>query len=171
MPLPGKQHRPWQATRHSSSPVEGWSRRRLHSDIEPPPRHLPAANVVSQLVCGRLRALPKPPPALYSLQRRPGVPRLLRMLGVQVDLIFRAVQPETDRPLSGAAVDVIDEQRLHLMGHDCSIGVADWATILDTPGCARAQPHRYVPPPLSDEAAPGGGASSISCVLTCQSVL
>jgi hypothetical protein len=38
----------------------------------------------------------------------PGVP------GVQVDLILGAVQPEADRPLGGAAVEVIDEQGLYL---------------------------------------------------------
>jgi hypothetical protein len=54
------------------------------------------------------------------------------MLGVQVDLILRAIQPEADRTFSGAAVDVIDEQGLYLLGHGCSIPTADWRTILDT---------------------------------------
>ena len=34
------------------------------------------------------------------------------MLSVEVDLVFRAVQPEANRPLSGAAVDVIDKQQV-----------------------------------------------------------
>jgi hypothetical protein len=42
------------------------------------------------------------------------------MIGVQVDLIFRAVQPEADRALSGAAVQIINEQGPHLLGHGYS---------------------------------------------------
>jgi hypothetical protein len=38
------------------------------------------------------------------------------MLGVQVDLILGAVQPKADSAFSLAAVEVIDEEGLHLMG-------------------------------------------------------
>jgi hypothetical protein len=38
--------------------------------------------------------------------------------GVQVDLILRAVQAETDGTFSVTAVKVIDEQGLYLLSHD-----------------------------------------------------
>jgi hypothetical protein len=41
------------------------------------------------------------------------------MFGVQVDLILGAVQPEADRALSLAAVKVVDEQDLDLLGYRC----------------------------------------------------
>jgi hypothetical protein len=37
--------------------------------------------------------------------------------GVEIDLILCAVQSEADGTLGGAAVEVIDEQGLYLMGH------------------------------------------------------
>ena len=37
------------------------------------------------------------------------------MLGVQVDLVLRAVQAETDGSFGGSAVKVIDEQCLYLL--------------------------------------------------------
>jgi hypothetical protein len=43
------------------------------------------------------------------------------MPSVQVDLIFRAVQPEADGSLGSTAVKVIDEQGLYLLGHGRSI--------------------------------------------------
>jgi hypothetical protein len=43
------------------------------------------------------------------------------MLGVQVDLVVGAVQPEGDRSLGGAAVDVIDAQGLYFLGCGCSV--------------------------------------------------
>ena len=45
-----------------------------------------------------------------------GIPQLLGMLCVQVDLVVRAVQAETDGSFGGTAVKVIDEQGLYLMG-------------------------------------------------------
>jgi hypothetical protein len=56
------------------------------------------------------------------------------MLGVQVDLILGTVQPEPDRVLGGAAVDVIDEQGLHFLGNGCSVPPADRRTILHCGG-------------------------------------
>jgi len=41
------------------------------------------------------------------------------MPGVQVDLILGAVQPEADRAVSLAAIQVIDQQNLYLLGHRC----------------------------------------------------
>jgi hypothetical protein len=38
--------------------------------------------------------------------------------GVQVDLVFRAVQAETDGSFGGTAVKVIDEQGLYLLSHE-----------------------------------------------------
>jgi hypothetical protein len=54
-----------------------------------------------------------PPPSPHVGRQR--VPQLLGMLGVQVDLVLRAVQPEADRTLCGAAVQVVDEQGLHFL--------------------------------------------------------
>ncbi len=42
------------------------------------------------------------------------------MLGVEVDLILRAVEPEADGILGLTAVEVIDEQGLYLLSHDSS---------------------------------------------------
>jgi hypothetical protein len=42
------------------------------------------------------------------------------VLGVQVDLILGAVQPEADGTFGGAAVEVIDEQGLDLLSHGSS---------------------------------------------------
>jgi hypothetical protein len=36
---------------------------------------------------------------------------------IQVDLIVRAVQAETDRTFSLAAIEVVDEERLYLLCH------------------------------------------------------
>jgi hypothetical protein len=47
------------------------------------------------------------------------------MLRAQVNLIFRAVQPEADGTFSVTAVKVIDEHGLYLLGHGCSIPLAD----------------------------------------------
>ena len=60
-----------------------------------------------------------PPPAFTKGCQ--AVLQLLGVLGVQVDLVLRAVQPGADRALGGAAVDVIDEQCLHLLGHARSL--------------------------------------------------
>ena len=43
-----------------------------------------------------------------------GIPQLLGMPGVQVDLVLRAVQAETDGSLGGTGVKVIDQQGLYL---------------------------------------------------------
>jgi hypothetical protein len=64
-----------------------------------------------------------PPPSPHIGRQR--VPQLLRMLCVQVDLVLRAVQPEADHAVRGAAVQVIDEEGLHLLGHGCSIPHSD----------------------------------------------
>jgi hypothetical protein len=47
------------------------------------------------------------------------------MLGVQVDLMLRAVEPEADGALGLAAVEVIDEQGLRLLSPGSSITLAD----------------------------------------------
>ena len=58
-----------------------------------------------------------------------GVSQLPGMLGVQVDLVLRAVQAETDGSVGGTAVKVIDEQGLYLLSHGRSIPLADlWRT-------------------------------------------
>src|SRR5689334_18556084 len=56
------------------------------------------------------------PPSSTHVARQ-GIPQLLGMLGVQVDLVLRAVQAETDGSLGGTAVKIIDEQGLNLLSH------------------------------------------------------
>jgi len=48
---------------------------------------------------------------------RQRIPEFLGVPGVQVDLILGAVQSESDGILSGAAVEVIDEQDLYLLSY------------------------------------------------------
>src|SRR5580704_14494154 len=63
------------------------------------------------------RTAPGPPRGLYIARQR--IPQRLGMLGGQVDLILGAVQPEADRAVSRAAIQVIDQQNLYLLGHRC----------------------------------------------------
>jgi len=56
-----------------------------------------------------------PPRSLHVARQR--VPQRPGVLGVQVDLILGAVQSESDGILSGAAVEVIDEQDLYLLSY------------------------------------------------------
>jgi hypothetical protein len=43
------------------------------------------------------------------------------MLRVQVDLVLRTIQRKADGALGLAAIDVIDEQGLYLLGHAYSV--------------------------------------------------
>jgi hypothetical protein len=54
------------------------------------------------------RTAPRPPRRTHIARQR--IPQCLSVLGVQVDLIFGAVQPEADRPLSLAAIKVVDQK-------------------------------------------------------------
>ena len=73
--------------------------------------------------------------------RRPGDPyvagqRIAQfpgVLGVQVDLVLRAVQAEANGSLGGAAIKVVDKQGLYLLSHGRSIPLtADlWRTSVD----------------------------------------
>src|SRR5207245_842406 len=75
------------------------------------------------------------------------IPQLPGVLGVQVDLVFRAVQPETDGTLGVAAVKVIDEQGLYLLSHGRSIPLTDlWRTSVDNPSRTSVQPRRCTQP-------------------------
>jgi hypothetical protein len=47
------------------------------------------------------------------------------MPGVQVDLVLGAVQPEPDRAVGLAAIEVVDEQGLYLLSHSCPISLTD----------------------------------------------
>jgi hypothetical protein len=47
------------------------------------------------------------------------VPQLLGVLGVQVDLVLGAVEAEPDSAFGLAAVEVVDEEGLDLLGYDC----------------------------------------------------
>ena len=60
------------------------------------------------------RTAPGPPGRMHIARQR--IPQRLGMLGVQVDLVLGAVQPEADSALSLAAIKVVDEQGLYLMG-------------------------------------------------------
>jgi hypothetical protein len=82
-----------------------------------------------------------------------------------------AVQPEADCALGAAAVDVIDEQGPHLLGHGRSVPPGNWRTILDTSGRASSQPHRYVYPSLTARREAAAGASQVSRVRALQGVL
>jgi hypothetical protein len=59
-----------------------------------------------------------PPPYLHVPGQR--IPQLLGMFGVQIDLICAAIQPEADRTLGVAAVEVVDKKGLHLLCHRSS---------------------------------------------------
>src|SRR6516162_6654925 len=61
------------------------------------------------------RAARRPPGSTHVAGQR--IAQLPGMPGVQVDLILRAVQAETDGSLGGTAVMVIDEQGLYLLSH------------------------------------------------------
>ena len=50
-----------------------------------------------------------------------GRPQLLSVLGAQVDLVVRSVQPEKDRAFRLTAVDVIDEERLNFWAIPVSV--------------------------------------------------
>src|SRR5579859_3004695 len=64
-----------------------------------------------------------PPPSAHILRKR--LAERLGVFFVQVDLVLGAVQPETDGSLGGAAVKVIDEQGLDLLGHGRLIPLTD----------------------------------------------
>ncbi len=49
--------------------------------------------------------------------RRHGLPQLLGMSGIQIDLIVDAVQTETNRSVRCAAVEVVSEYCLYLLSH------------------------------------------------------
>jgi hypothetical protein len=55
------------------------------------------------------------------------------MLGIQVNLILGAIQPEADGTFSLAAIKVIDEQGLYLLGHRCSVSLSDLVPSVDQP--------------------------------------
>ncbi len=70
-------------------------------------------------LCPGLAAVHRPRPAAPPAHSAPAHLARLGMFGVQVDLILGAVQPEADRALSLAAVKVVDEQDLDLLGYRC----------------------------------------------------
>jgi hypothetical protein len=61
------------------------------------------------------RARPPGPPRSSDVARQ-RIPWRLSMLGVQVDLILSAVHGEVDGAFGLAAIQVIDEQDLYLLG-------------------------------------------------------
>src|SRR5437868_3061884 len=76
-----------------------------------------------------------------------GIPQLLGMLGVQVDLVLRAVQAETDGSFGGTAVKVIDEQGLYLLSHGRSSPLTDlWRTSVCRSSRTSVQPRRRTQP-------------------------
>ena len=94
----------------------------LHLDALRP---APLADLGAAHPAGRCPAsTPRWPPHCTHVARQ-RIPQRLGMPGVQVDLIVGAVQAEADGALSLAAIKVIDEQGLYLMGHGCSIPFTD----------------------------------------------
>src|SRR5689334_11998128 len=79
---------------------------------------------------------PRPPRRLHVARQR--VPQRAGMLGVQIDLILGAVQSEADGALSLAAVKVIDEHSLDLLGHDAAC-----PRRLHLPGWPKAHARNY----------------------------
>ena len=72
-----------------------------------------------------------------------GIPQLLGMPGVQVDLVLRAVQAETDGSFGGTAVKIIDEQGLYLLSHGRSSPLTDrWRTSVCSSSRTSVQPRR-----------------------------
>jgi hypothetical protein len=73
--------------------------------------------------CGPASSAAGPPPSAHITRKR--LAQLLGVFFVQVDLVLGAVQPETDGSFGGAAVKVIDEQGLDLLGHSRLIPLTD----------------------------------------------
>ena len=48
------------------------------------------------------------------------------MLRAQVDLVLDAIQAETNGALRLAAIEIINEQDLYLLGHRRFISLAEW---------------------------------------------
>jgi hypothetical protein len=61
------------------------------------------------------------------------------MPDAQVDLVLGAVQPEADRAVGLAAVKVVDEQGLYLLGHRCSLSLSGLIISLNQLKLTRAQ--------------------------------
>src|SRR5207249_4811180 len=79
---------------------------------------------------------PRPPRRLHIARQH--VPQRAGMPGVQVDLILGAVQSEADGALSLAAVKVVDEHGLDLLGH-----TATFPHRLHLPGWPKAHARTY----------------------------
>jgi len=60
------------------------------------------------------------PPRHLRIPRQ-RIPQGLGMIGVQVDLILGAVQPEADRVFSVVAVKIVDKQDRYLLGQGSSL--------------------------------------------------
>ena len=80
--------------------------------------------------------------AASSHVARQCVPQRLGVRGVQVDLVLSAVEAEADRPLSGTAVDVVNEQGLHFLRHGFSPFLNRIKPILGNSGGASTLSHR-----------------------------
>src|SRR4051794_9763317 len=65
-------------------------------------------------------ATPPGGPARGADGRRKGVAQLAGVLGVEVDLVVLAVQGEGHGLLGGGAVDVVDEDDVHLLRHQAT---------------------------------------------------
>jgi hypothetical protein len=91
----------------------------------------PAARLPASSAARPLGSCGDPPGDPYVAGQR--IAQFPGVLGVQVDLVLRAVQAEADGSLGGAAVKVVDEQGLYLLSHGRSIPLtADlWRTSVD----------------------------------------
>ena len=59
--------------------------------------------------------------------------QLLGVLGAQIDLVLRAVQPEADGAISLTAIKVIDQLDLDLLSHNCLFLSRAWRISLANP--------------------------------------
>jgi hypothetical protein len=86
-----------------------------------------------------------PAGSIHVLRQR--LSHVLGVLGVQIDLIFGAVQPEADGTFGGAAVKVIDEQGLYLLSYGRPSLLTDlWRTGVCSSSRTGVQPGRRTQP-------------------------
>ena len=64
------------------------------------------------------------------------------MLGVQVDLIVRTVEPEAYGAFGLAAIEVIDQQGLHLLCHASVVPLGELMHSVDDQLSGALSPHR-----------------------------
>ena len=107
------------------------------------------------------RRVPAPGPAGSMYIARQRLLQRLGMLGVQVDLILGAVQPEADGAFGLGAVKVVDIQDLYLLGHGCSIPLPDLACQCMQIQAAQTSSRADVPSPSRPALTATAGQSAV----------